>query len=124
VLPGEVLDSLSVHQVSVPITLALFFMRVRAHDREVMGEWKERLLACGVPDVRAEFVDGIPVIEILERAEAAPSSDRSYSIEISTFIPSLRLQLDYYQVSLGLERTRAAVFLVSSGETHLMKGIT
>ncbi|MDD4255935.1 MAG: universal stress protein [Methanofollis sp.] len=47
---------------------------VREHDREVMAGWTERLLACGVPDVRAEVVDGIPWIEVLERAEADPPS--------------------------------------------------
>ncbi|WP_298670017.1 universal stress protein [uncultured Methanofollis sp.] len=47
---------------------------VRAHDSAVMDAWKKRLENCGVPDVRAEVVDGIPWIEVLERAGADPPS--------------------------------------------------
>ncbi|NVO67097.1 universal stress protein [Methanofollis tationis] len=47
---------------------------IHAHDREVMDGWKKRLETCGVPDVGAEVVAGIPWIEILERAEANPPS--------------------------------------------------
>ncbi len=41
-----------------------------AHDRQVMNDWKNRIEACGVRDVKAEVVTGIPWIEILERSEA------------------------------------------------------
>lgn len=41
-----------------------------AHDRQVMNDWKKRIEACGVRDVKAEVVTGIPWIEILERSEA------------------------------------------------------
>ncbi|MBN1195718.1 MAG: universal stress protein [Methanomicrobiaceae archaeon] len=47
---------------------------IQAHDREVMKAWKERIEACGVGEVTTEVVAGIPWIEILERAEAAPPS--------------------------------------------------
>ncbi|HDQ07993.1 MAG TPA: universal stress protein [Methanoculleus sp.] len=47
---------------------------IRAHDREVMDGWKQRLENCGVPGVRAGVAEGIPWIEILERAEANPPS--------------------------------------------------
>ncbi len=47
---------------------------VHAYDREVMDTWQRRLEACEVGEVRAEVVEGIPWIEILERAEANPPS--------------------------------------------------
>jgi nucleotide-binding universal stress UspA family protein len=47
---------------------------VREHDVQVMNEWKERLEACGVTNVRTDVADGIPWIEILEHAEAEPPS--------------------------------------------------
>ena len=47
---------------------------VRQHDAQVMNEWRERLEACGVTNVRTDVADGIPWIEILERAEAEPPS--------------------------------------------------
>jgi len=47
---------------------------VRAHDIEVMAAWKERLEGCGVAEVRTAVADGIPWIEILERAGADPPS--------------------------------------------------
>lgn len=47
---------------------------VYAHDQQVMNLWKSRIEACGVTEVRAEVVQGIPWIEILEHAEAEPPS--------------------------------------------------
>jgi nucleotide-binding universal stress UspA family protein len=47
---------------------------VRKHDLLVMNEWKKRLEACGVTNVRTDVADGIPWIEILERAEAESPS--------------------------------------------------
>ena len=47
---------------------------VRKHDLLVMNEWKKRLEACGVTNVRTDVADGIPWIEILERSEMDPPS--------------------------------------------------
>jgi nucleotide-binding universal stress UspA family protein len=47
---------------------------IRAHDEQVMGEWKRRMVACGVDRVSSEVVTGIPWIEIVERSEANPPS--------------------------------------------------
>jgi nucleotide-binding universal stress UspA family protein len=47
---------------------------IQAFDGQVMDQWKMRLEACGVRVVGAEVTEGIPWIEILERAEAAPPS--------------------------------------------------
>jgi len=47
---------------------------ILAHDRQVMDDWKNRMEACGVTEVNTEVVKGIPWIDILERAEAAPPS--------------------------------------------------
>ncbi|MDH7593144.1 MAG: universal stress protein [Methanomicrobiales archaeon] len=66
-------------RLGVGKALLLYVMNIRetagdptmlAHDREAMKKWKACLEACGVSEVEAEVVPGIPWIEILERAEA------------------------------------------------------
>lgn len=47
---------------------------IYTHDQQVMDDWKNRIKACGVADVKVDVVKGIPWIEILERAEAEPPS--------------------------------------------------
>ncbi|KUG20769.1 hypothetical protein ASZ90_009495 [hydrocarbon metagenome] len=43
--------------------------KILEYDAEVLGAWKERLIACGAAAVTTEVVSGIPAIEIEERAE-------------------------------------------------------
>jgi nucleotide-binding universal stress UspA family protein len=45
-----------------------------ARDQKMLNDWKNRMEACGVTDVNVEVAKGIPWLEILERAEAAPPS--------------------------------------------------
>ncbi|MCQ8894032.1 MAG: universal stress protein [Methanolinea sp.] len=45
-----------------------------ARDQQIMNEWKQRLEGCGVKEVRVDIDEGIPWIDILERAEAEPPS--------------------------------------------------
>jgi nucleotide-binding universal stress UspA family protein len=45
-----------------------------ARDQQMMNDWKNQMETCGVREVKAEIVTGIPWIEILNRTETAPPS--------------------------------------------------
>jgi nucleotide-binding universal stress UspA family protein len=47
---------------------------IMAYDNEVMNGWKRRVEACGVSNVVTKVVEGIPWIEILNRAETTEPS--------------------------------------------------
>lgn len=121
-------------RVGVDAVNLLYVMNIRdtagdpgllEHNEEVMSSWKERLLACGIQELKTVVKSGIPGVEILEMAEADPPSIIVMGSHGRSLIPRMLLgsQTDFvlHHATVPLLILRLAILKAGDPKTCTLK---